>query len=91
MPDLGGRHELEHGVDHAQAGPQDGDQADPVREFGTLHRLDRRLDVEWTQAGISKGLVAQEPGEFPDHFAEFLGLRVDVAKDAQLVLDGWVL
>ena len=46
MPDLGGRHELEHRVDHAEAGAQDRDEADALAELARVHLLHRRRDVE---------------------------------------------
>ena len=49
MPDLGGRHQLEHRVDHAQAGAQDRDQPDPVR------RAPRR---PWSRAASGRRAAA---------------------------------
>ena len=43
VPDLGRRHQLEHRVDHAQAGAQDGHEADALAELARVHRLHRGL------------------------------------------------
>ncbi len=41
VPDLRGRHQLEHRVDHAETRPQDGNVADAVRQPSALDLLQR--------------------------------------------------
>jgi hypothetical protein len=61
VPDLRRRHQLEHRVDHPQAGSQDRDEADALAELGGLHLLDRRPDRERSDAGIGQRLVPEQP------------------------------
>jgi hypothetical protein len=75
VPDLGRRHQLEHGVDHAQARAQDGDEPDAVGELGAGRDLERRLDVDGQRPGVGQRLVAQEPADLTDQLAELLWLR----------------
>ena len=74
MPDLGGRHELEHRVDHPQAGAQDRHEPDPVGQLVRLHRLERRLDRDRPDPDVGQRLVAEQPRQLADDLAELLRL-----------------
>ncbi len=87
MPDLGGRHELEHRVDHPEAGSQDRHEPDPIAELLCRGHLDRGLHVAGPKAGVGEGLVAEEPRQLPHDLAELLRLGRLVAKNPELVLD----
>ena len=88
VPDLGGRHQLEHRVDHPEAGPQDRDEPDPLAELVGGHRLDRRPDLERSDADVGQRLVAEQPRQLADDLAELLRLGRLVAQDRELVQDG---
>jgi hypothetical protein len=87
VPDLGGRHELEHCVDHPETGPQDRDQPDTVAELGCLHFLDWSPDGQRPHPGVGQRLVAQEPRQLTDDLAELFRLGGLVAQDGELVED----
>jgi len=90
VPDLRGRHQLEHRVDHAEAGTQDRDEPDPLPELVAVHRLERRRHLPGAHLRVGEGLVAQEPRQLAHDLPEFLRLRVLVAEDGELVQDGRV-
>ena len=91
MPDLGGRHELEHRVDHPEARPQDRHEADALAELGRLHLLDRGPDRQRPHPRVGQRLVAEEPRQLADDLAELLRLGRLVAQDRELVEDRRVL
>ena len=84
VPDLGGGHQLEHRVDHAEAGAQDRDQADALAELVAVHRLEGRPDRQRPDPGIGEGLVAEQPGQLPDDLAELLRLGLPSRRMASL-------
>ena len=91
VPDLGGRHQLEHCVDHAQPRPQDRYEPDAVGQLGCLRLLDRRAHRQGPDPSVRQCLVAQEPGQLANHLAELLWLGMDVTEHGQLVEDRRVL
>src|SRR3990172_944114 len=90
VPDLGGGHQLEHGVHHAQPGTQDGDEPDAVGQLGAGGRLEGRFDADGLRASIGQRLVPEQPADLAHQLAELLGLRGRVAQQRQLVRDGGV-
>src|ERR1035437_2800836 len=87
MPDLGRRHQLEHGVDHAQAGAQNRHQADANAQLVGVDALQWRVDLDRPDLHIRQRLVAEQPGEFANNLAELLGLGPLVAQNCELVED----
>ena len=85
MPDLGGGHQLQHRIDHAEAGAKDRHQADPVAQLVRLDLLERGPDAARPEAGVGERLVAEQPGELAHDLAELLRLGPLVAQDGELV------
>ena len=91
VPDLGRRHHLPDAFDHAQAGAQDGHQADLLLQPGALGDGQRRLHVCRRQAQVRRGLVGQQDGDLAHQLAELLRLGAHVAQQRQLVAHQRVL
>ena len=88
MPHLGGRHELQHRVDHAEPCAQDRHEPDPLAELTGLGVLERGRHGDRRDAHVLQGLVAEQPRQLAHDLPELLRLRLLVAQDRELVEDG---
>ena len=71
MADPGGRNEVEHAVEDAVAGTQDGDEAELLaREGRGLHRLERGVDGDHLEREVAGDLVGEQKAEFAGDLAE---------------------
>ena len=65
--------QLEHGVEHAQPGAQDGHHDDITRDAAAARGPDRRLDHTVGRGQIAHGLRRQQHADACRDAAEFLG------------------
>jgi hypothetical protein len=91
--DLGVGHHVEHAVQHAQAGAQDGHDGDLAA--GDLLDLDRAapaLDGGLLEREVGRGLVGQQAAQFVGQLAELLGGDVLVSRSRPILwrTSGWV-
>ena len=88
MPDLGGRHQVEHRVDHPEAGPQDRHERELLpRDPGAPHRLEWRLDVHGLERQILRHFVRHQHRDLVHELLEVARAGLLVAQDRELVLD----
>ena len=74
MADPGRGHQVQHAVQQAVAGAQDGDEAELLAGDGlALRRLQRRLDAHRLQRQVARGLVGHQQAELARQAAEAAG------------------
>ena len=83
MPDLGGGHELEHRVDHAESGAQDGDEQRRLSQPHALGDRHRRLDLELLDRRVAHRLVDEHLGEPAQRVSECSVVAAFVAKNGE--------
>lgn len=85
-PDLGGRDQTKHPVEHAQTGTQDRhDHGARLRQVHTGHGGHGRDDVEWPSAQAPRRLIGEEGDHLVDEVAESRRIRRLVPQDGQLM------
>ena len=88
MADAGGGDQVEHAVQEAVAGAEDGDDADLLagQRLG-LHRHQRGLDVPGLERQVAGDLVAEQEGDLAHQAAELGGRGLLLPGERELVLD----
>ena len=71
MADTGGRHQVQHAVEQAVTGAQDGNQAEfPAVDPGACHGLQRCVDFDLFDLKIAADLIGQQLADFAQPAAE---------------------
>lgn len=78
--------ELQDGIEHAEAGAQNGHEHDFAFELVALRFGERGLHGDGAQAKRARGFVQHERGHFAQAAAEFLRTRALVAQAGEVVL-----
>ena len=85
---LGGGDQVDDGVHHAKARPQNGDDGQLLaRQHPDLGLGDGGFDFHFLGGQIPGGLVAHQLGDFSHQLPEFLDAGVLIPQDRQLVLN----
>ena len=88
VTDFGGGDQSNHLVNHAQAGPQDGNNGQLLAgEHMALCGCHRGLHFYFLQGQLPGCLVAHQAGDLADQFPELLNRGILAAQDRQLVLN----
>ena len=88
MADARRGHQVQHAVENAVAGAQDGDEAELLAgELRRQHGLERRVGRDAGERQVAGDLVGEQQADLADEMAELRGGRVPVAQQGQLVLD----
>ena len=88
VADLGGGDQIHHGVHHAEARPQHGNDGQLLAgEHPAFGGTDGSLHLHLHGRQVPGGLIAHQAGDFTHQFTELLGSGVLITQDCQFVLD----